>query len=912
VPQLDRRLWQSLSPLLDQALDLDADARPAFLALLRSTDPALAVALENLLADPVGVLASDFLEAPAVTARDLAPSLAGQTIGAYTLECALGVGGMGTVWLARRSDGRFEGKVALKLVNLAVLDPVARERFAREGTVLARLAHPNIGRLFDAGVTAAGQPFLVLEYVNGTRIDEYADAHRLTVRARLELFAQAADAVAHAHANLIVHRDLKPSNILVDESGRVKLLDFGIAKLIEEDAASHGDARTVVTAQALTPRYAAPEQVSGGAVTTATDVYALGVLLYELLAGRHPTSRDEDTPAARVQALVAREPRRVSEAVRPLGPDAAAAARHAAARSTSVDRLQRACRGDLDIILAKALKKSPEERYVTVTAFADDVRRHLQGEAVAARRDSLLYRANRFVARHRLELFAAATAIVALVAGTAIAVVQARESARQRDRALVELRRAEATNDFSSFLLKQATPSGKPISNAELLARGEALIAKRFANDADLRVHMLLTLADRYQDNQQFDARARVLERAYQESHSVSDVGLRSFAVCERATQLAERGEFKQAFALFDRVMPVLSATPDYADYEARCRVTESIAANQANDGARAVAAAQRALTLEEQRRAAPGRELPPLFALGNAYSAAYRYASAHKVFARAAALLESEGLGNTRDMAELLNNWSAMLQEAGQMRDAVPIAERAVRIARAVDTEHGASLTMLSTMGNALTAVGNYPAAGRALDEAIAKARQAGSPRRLVFALYYAIQSACEAGDPERAERLLADAQRVLKADRSATAYAKGLIEVSEARVALASGDRQRAVVMAERALQTFRSLNPASGGRTQTFLARTLNLVGRFPEALGFADASVTTASGRVGNLPHSSWLGESLIEVATARAGLGDLPAARTALASALEHLYATVGHDSDAVHRAETLGRELEAR
>jgi serine/threonine protein kinase len=401
MPQIDRRLWRSLSPLLDEALDLDTNQRAAFLASVRSTDLQAATVLEALLSEHDRVVASDFLAAPPIAPDAVVAPLAGQTIGAYMLERPLGMGGMGTVWLARRSDGQFEGHVALKLLNLAVFDAVARRRFAREGTLLARVAHPHIARLFDAGVTAAGQPFLVLEYVNGTRIDDYADTHRLDVPARLELFLQVADAVAHAHANLVVHRDLKPSNILVDDSGRVKLLDFGIAKLIHGEDGPERDALTVLTAPALTPRYAAPEQVSGDAVTTAADVYALGVLLYEMLAGRHPTLQDEVDPVSQVRALVEREPPRVSDAVRLIGADRAAALSIAAARGTSLERLRRACRGDLDTIVAKALKKAPAERYPAVTAFADDVRHHLRSEPVAARPDSVLYRTKKFTARHR-------------------------------------------------------------------------------------------------------------------------------------------------------------------------------------------------------------------------------------------------------------------------------------------------------------------------------------------------------------------------------------------------------------------------------------------------------------------------------------------------------------------------------
>src|SRR5688500_9246000 len=348
MPELNRALWQRLSPLLDRALDLETAPRRDLLAAVRLEDPGLADALEGLLTEHERLLASDFLETPPLDA-EAPPSMVGQAVGGYTLVRPLGMGGMGTVWLARRSDGRFEGHAAVKFVNLAVLDQVGHERFRREGTLLARLSHPHIARLLDAGVTESGQPFLVLEYVEGTRIDRYACEHRLDVAARLELFLQVADAVAHAHANLVVHRDLKPSNVLVDAGGQVKLLDFGIATLIASGAA---DTSTVTLGGALTPQYAAPEQVAGGPVTTATDVYALGVLLYQMLVGRHPTAPPgEASHAAVLAALTTQEPPRPSEVARRLAADDPAAAAILDERQTTPARLRRDCRGDVDTIV---------------------------------------------------------------------------------------------------------------------------------------------------------------------------------------------------------------------------------------------------------------------------------------------------------------------------------------------------------------------------------------------------------------------------------------------------------------------------------------------------------------------------------------------------------------------------------
>ena len=290
------RLLAALTPLLEQALQLSPAEYQEWLRRLREREPELARELEALLAKEGELDTDGFLRRGAWGEPGMVP-LEGRSLGAYALERPIGRGGMGMVWLARRSDGRYEGLAAVKLLNLALLDPVGSERFRREGTILARLGHPNIARLLDAGVSDDGQPYLVLEYVEGTRIDRYADEHGLGQRDRLTLFRAVLAAVGHAHTNLIVHRDIKPSNILVTADGTVKLLDFGIAKLLDPAVEAEGAPLTRRGSEALTPEFAAPEQVKGEPATTATDVYALGVLLYLLLSGRHPTGGASLTPA---------------------------------------------------------------------------------------------------------------------------------------------------------------------------------------------------------------------------------------------------------------------------------------------------------------------------------------------------------------------------------------------------------------------------------------------------------------------------------------------------------------------------------------------------------------------------------------------------------------------------------------
>lgn len=361
---IDSERWRELEPLLDEGFELAPEERARWLSEMRTRDPEIAAEIASLLDHDDEAERSGFLERP------MNVTLAGLELGGWTLEGPLGHGGMGSVWLARRSDGRYEGTAAVKLLNLALVSEPGQARFRREGSALGRLAHPSVARLLDAGVTPGGQPFLVLEHVEGTRIDGWVRDHRLTTRQCVQLFLQVLDAVGHAHTHLVVHRDLKPTNILVTADGRVKLLDFGIAKLLDDDETERDGSPVTDGWRALTPEYAAPEQVAAGPVTTATDIYAAGVLLYVLLSGRHPTAESCHT-ATEILASVIKRP------ANPLG------------------------LGDLDNVLAKALSKDPRDRYSTAAEFAEDVRRWLDHKPVRARANSWRYRSAKFLQRNR-------------------------------------------------------------------------------------------------------------------------------------------------------------------------------------------------------------------------------------------------------------------------------------------------------------------------------------------------------------------------------------------------------------------------------------------------------------------------------------------------------------------------------
>ena len=407
--------WKRLEPLLGQGLDLAPPERVGWIDALRHGHADLVPLLEQMLRLHDNAESARDLETMPKMASPAMAFAAGEAVGPFRLVRPLGRGGMGEVWLAAQVDGRVEREVALKLPTLLGADGLRAERFRRERDILARLVHPNIARLYDAGAGEAGQPYLALEYVEGETLDAYVARTHPSAAARLVLFRQVLAAVAHAHRHLVVHRDLKPANILIDAEGQVKLLDFGIAKLVEGDEDGPQDL-TRVGGRVLTMRYAAPEQLAGGAITTATDVYALGVVLHELLAGASPYH-------------AVREGRRLT--------DLALATDDIGLPS----RLAPALAGDLDAILLKALRRDPAQRYATIEAFDEDIRRYLEHRPVLARAGTWRYLASRFLRRHRLPIAAAASVLAMLAVGVVMA---------ERERRVAVAERARAQKHFDS------------------------------------------------------------------------------------------------------------------------------------------------------------------------------------------------------------------------------------------------------------------------------------------------------------------------------------------------------------------------------------------------------------------------------------------------------------------------------
>jgi serine/threonine-protein kinase len=484
--------WREVLRLFDRWAAADeGPAREAELRRLQAEQPSLYPRLVAMIEADRAAESQGFLGEGAAVHIPEAPgpgrSWAGTRLGAWALHEPIGAGGMGQVWLATRSDGLYSGRAAVKLLHAGGLSPQAQARFAREGELLARLSHPHIAQLLDAGLMADGTRYLVLEYVQGQRIDHWCDAHKLGIAQRLRLFMQVCDAVAYAHAHLVVHRDLKPANILVTDDGHAKLLDFGVAKLLANDDNDSDAAEltelTRAGAAGLTPEYAAPEQIEGQPVTTATDVYALGVVLFGLLSGARPYASTSRGVAALARAIVEEPPRSLVTAARE-SPDAAPS------RNTSLTGLVHALRGDLETIVAKALKKSPAQRYATVQELRDDLGRHLDHQPVSAQPDSLGYRARKFVQRNRVQVLALTALMATLLGGIAATTWQWRVAAQEsaRTRSMVTL----MSELFKGLNPDEAGKSAVPA--VELLRRAWGDASKRLQGDEPLRAEAARTL----------------------------------------------------------------------------------------------------------------------------------------------------------------------------------------------------------------------------------------------------------------------------------------------------------------------------------------------------------------------------------------------------------------------------------
>ncbi len=496
--------WNRIQEIFEAAVDADSSQQEKIVRTACGDDEAMfAEVMALLAADSEGHSLLDHRSA--IEALPEATSLVGEQLGPFLLKEEIASGGMGSVYLGVRVDKQFEQTVAVKVIQQGLNTSVILKRFYQERQILARLQHPNIAQLIDGGLTPDRRPYFVMEYVDGEPIDQYCRKRALSVAARLNVFLQACEAVEFAHSNLVVHRDIKPANILVGNDGRVKLLDFGIAKVTEgAEGAADSPALTLTGFRALTPRYASPEQLRNETITTASDVYSLGVVLYELLTGHYPYQAKRDSAAEFERAVITQEPERPSSVVLRKD-DAITRPGDKIGNREDLHKLRRQLRGDLDTICITALRKDLQRRYHTVRQLTDDIRRYLSGFPIEARMDSVPYMLGKFIRRHRTIVAIASIAVVAIAVTTA---VYTQRLARERNLARLEARKAEAISSFLTGIFEVSDPNvsqGKEITARELLDTATVRLRSQLNNQPAVKANLMSVAADIYFDLGAYD-----------------------------------------------------------------------------------------------------------------------------------------------------------------------------------------------------------------------------------------------------------------------------------------------------------------------------------------------------------------------------------------------------------------------
>jgi len=889
--------WKAVSPYLDQALTLGTEERAAWLASLQQKDPALASDLKKLLEEHQVLARKDFL-AHSPEAVPVQPALEGQTIGAYTLLSPIGQGGMGTVWLARRSDGRYERQVAIKFPSLVLLGGGGGERFKREGSFLGRLSHTHIAELIDAGISADGQPYLVLEHVKGDAIDRYCDQKKLEIEARVRLFLDVLAAVAHAHANLIVHRDIKPSNVLVDSDGQVKLLDFGIAKLLESEPP---EGRTQLTREggwAMTPEYAAPEQVTDGPVTTATDVYQLGVLLYFLLTGRHPAGPGPHSAAELVKAIVETDPPRMSEVVESSPSEKVA---NAARRSTTPEKLRRLLVGDLDTIVAKTLKKDPQGRYASVTALADDLRRTLRHEPIAARPDTLGYRTAKFIRRNRTAVALSTLMFVTFLAGVAGTLIQARRARTQRDVAIQMVSRVKADREFLEAIVFDVGASGKPFTVKDLLARGEHILARQSGDEAG-RVELMNWLGLDYSVLDDNVSGRRILEEAYKMSRGMSDPSLHAGAACNLGSLLARDQELDRAEQLFQEGIHELPDDPQFAFERISCLRQGSMIADERGETEEGISRLQAAReVLSQSPFKSEVTEMRLTMDLAQAYSAAGQDVEAIAAFERAAARLSALGRDDSGTAVALYSNWALELNQIGRPLDAERVYRRVIDLSQANAEEEAVSPMVLNNYARSLRDLARLDDAANYAERAYGAAVQSGHELAINQSLLERARIYIARGDLARAAAALAEVEPRLQEALPPGHYAFASVADGHALIALAKGDLAEALKLSDQAVAIVEAAIKSGGQGSfylPSLLVRRADIklkAGRAPEAAADAGRalSLLQSSAPAGTLSSSQ--GRAYLSLARALEAEGKSEESLAASRSAVEQLQSALGPD-----------------
>ncbi|MEZ5463926.1 MAG: serine/threonine-protein kinase [Lysobacteraceae bacterium] len=750
---MSRPDFERLDALFHEALALPESERAAYIDSACGDDVALRKRLLAMLAQDARASAETDADTDPLSRAVSAgrQQLAGDKripdrIGPFRLRCKLGQGGMGTVHLGEREDSDFRQQVAIKLLHHLGDDAITAARLRRERALLARLSHPHIAQLIDGGELEGGTPWVAMEYVEGQTLTRHADAEKLGINARLALFDQLLDAVAYAHRHLVVHRDIKPENVLVDGDGNVKLLDFGIAKLIEDEGALATPA-TMTVAGAMTPVYASPEQLQGQAVSTQSDVYSLGVVLYELLSGQLPFAPEPGvTPLALQQRIC------TTQAAPP-------------SRVARDDLPRRRLRGDLDRIVLKALRKEPPRRYVSVDALADDLRRHRKGMPVSARPDSLGYRLSKFVSRNPAGVIASLLLLGTLVAFAAVSRWQAVQIAAQRDRAEQEAAAARQVADAMIELFRVPDPvmsAERDLTARELLDQAAAALPSTMQDAPLLRARLLHVIGLSFanigayeQSVVQFEEALRIREQ---------EVGFDSLEASETLNRL---GNVHRMYGRLDLAEPLLvraleireksGAGPDLALADSFNNV--GLLQHDLGHDDDALATLQKSI---DMHRAVSGEDTVAVaIALHNrtlALRRLQRNDEAMREIEQSIAIKQRHGLDGRSTMMNSLGLRAEILADQGHYDEALTIREQTLQRRRELYPEgHPSLISGLVNMAQLRIAMGHPEGAGPLLEEADEWARRIDPDRGLITAGVRLAQGhlALAQHDNERAQNL-------------------------------------------------------------------------------------------------------------------------------------------------------------
>lgn len=885
--------FERADAVLRRALDLPTSKRRQYVERECATDPALRERVLDLIegaSDGPGAMAPGGALSGAIWAgladtgfREA--SAAGTILWPWRVGEEIGRGGMAAVYRAERADGAFDQRVAVKILSVSRSSERLERRFARERAILSRLEHPNIARLLDGGTTPSGRPYLVMEYVDGEPIDRYCDRRRLTVEARLRLFLAVCAAVQAAHRQLVIHRDLKPSNILVTRDGTPKLLDFGIAKLLEPETVEADPTRTALFDRVLTPQYASPEQVVGEPMSTAADVYTLGLLLYELLTGRRAHHIDSSRPSAIEHAICEEAPTAPSAAVRggarqPDRDDEILATTLSGARRLATRALRRRLRGDLDNIVLKALRREPGRRYDSAEQLGEDIRRHLESRPVKARPDRLGYRARKFVRRHSVGV---ATAVGVVLLTASLTGLYTERLARERDRsaqlaeeAELEAARANEVADFLVELFQSADPYQRNEAEPtvrDLVEHAARRIDAEIANEPLLRARLLATLGQVFSNLADYDQAQELMERSVTlRGEALGDDHPDTLDSRRRQAQLIyRRGDFELARSVLEQVLETQERTlgPRHRD------VIDTL--NDLGNLYKRIGELDLARTQFERALDIAHARLGPehlmsghiLNNLGLLLIRQWKFEEARDALRQTVSMYERHLGADSVRLAEALGNLSHANDRLGRHEEQVDNCRRYLEVAKAaLGPSHPTVATALICLGNGYRDTGRNREAIPVYREALEAYRNSVGPEHVYTAYPLANLGNAYRDAGEREQALVHYEQALAIWEKGGSKQLTASILEKLGRLRMQMGTFDHAERDLRRALSFRQELHPEGHwqlAKAQAALGRCLIRMDRLNEAERLLTASFTTLRDARG-LEH-----EDVQDVATHLAAL-----------------------------------------